>query len=92
MLIEKLLKETEFKKDAIEIARQLAKCGIDRLELLADAPGRLGSVRVWGHPLSRVIDAINAAALAAKSNKPTIQMKPLETPTSEPGKPVGGIK
>ena len=95
MLIEKLLKETEFKKDAIEIARQLAKCGIDRLELLADAPGRLQSATVWGHPLSKVIDAINAAA-----NKPTIQTKPLnemaqrghETPMSEPGKPVGGIK
>lgn len=87
MLIKKLLENTKFKKDAADIARQLAKRGIDRLELLADAPGRLNSARVWGYSLSEVIDAILEAA-----NKPTIETKPLETPTSEPGKPVGGIK
>ncbi len=111
MLIEKLLKNTKFKQDAADIARQLAKRGIDRLELLADAPGRLNSVRIWGHPLSEVIDAIREAAdkplavppgekaegsAPAKSIETTKDKtpegdKPLnETPTSEPGKPVGG--
>lgn len=92
-LIKDLLEQTKFKKDAKEIARQLAKRGIDRLELLADAPGRLGSATVWGHPLSQVIDAIREAAKdkPPAAEKP-IQTKPFETPTSEPDKPVGGIK
>ncbi len=88
MLIERLLKNTKFKADAADIARQLAKRGIDRLELLADAPGRLQSVRVWGHPLSEVIDAIREAAKEASKDKTT---KPLdEMPASEPSKAVGG--
>lgn len=94
-LIKDLLEQTKFKKDAKEIARQLAKRGIDRLELLADAPGRLGSATIWGHPLSQVIDAIREAANTREKlgagDKP-IQTKPLETPMSEPDKPVGGIK
>ena len=105
MLIEKLLKNTQFKSDAAEIARQLAKVGIDRLELLADAPGRLRSTSIWGHPLSAVIDAIRAASTEAKATreKPGASektTKPLdeptqsvhETPVSEPDKPVGGKK
>lgn len=103
-VIKELLEQTKFKKDAKEIARQLAKRGIDRLELLADAPGRLGSATIWGHPLSQVIDAIREVANTRETNlvsvrrdapgagdKP-IQTKPFETPTSEPDKPVGGIK
>jgi hypothetical protein len=90
MLIEKLLKNTKFKNDAVAIARQLAKVGIENLDLLADAPGRLRSATIWGHSLSAVIDAIRAAAKEAASEKTT---KPLdETPRSEPPKAVGGIK
>jgi len=96
LLIEKLLKNTKFKQDAAEIAHQLRKVGIETLDLLGNAPGRLRSATVWGYPLSEVIDAIIAAAEASKDkttkplDEPTQSVH--ETPVSEPDKPVGGKK
>jgi len=83
-MLEKLLKDTKFKKDAADIARQLAKVGITTLARLYDAPGLLRSATVWGHPLSEVINAIKEVAERPETPKVT---KPLLA--SLPDKPAG---
>ena len=80
-MIEKLLKNTKFKDDAKEIARQFKKVGIETLDRLEDTPGLLRSARIWGHALSEVIRAIKEAAEKEAAEKPT-----LKTEISEPAK------
>jgi hypothetical protein len=96
MIIEKLLKDTQFKKDAADIARQFAKVGIQALDRIDDAPGLLRSARVWEHSLSEVIKAVKEAANKPESGKDKFQTEitqpKAETQMSEPPKAVGGTK
>ena len=79
MSIEKLLKQTQFKNDAKEIARRIEKSGLT-LNTIADAP-RIFGYRLYGHNTYQVVTAILEAA-----KLPETETKPLKTP--EPPKVV----
>ena len=81
-MIEKYLKNTQFKDDAKDIARQFQKVGVVSLDRLEDSPGLLRSARIWGHALSEVIRVIKEAA-EKEAAKPQ-----LKTEISEPAKPM----
>ena len=87
MSLEKLLNQTKFKGDAKEIARQFSKVGITTVDRVADAPGLMRDVRVWGHPLSEVIAAIQKADEKEKAGPDTPKAK---MEISKPGEPVAG--
>jgi uncharacterized membrane protein YukC len=92
-VLEKLLKQTEFKKDAADIARKLERVGITDLALLDNAPTLLRSTKVWGHDIYSVIAAVRDAALrqAQDATSKPEEVKPKTAIKPEPeSKPAGG--
>ena len=76
-MLEKLLKRTQFKNDAKEIARRIEKSGLT-LDTIADAP-RFFGYRLYGHNTYQVV-----AAILEASKLPEIETRPLKAPVSEP--------
>lgn len=83
MSLEKLLKNTKYKDDAFQIARQFQKVGITTLERVPDAPGLMRATQVWGHPLSEVIRAIKEAA-EKETHKPLKTEFEVKEPVTKP--------
>ena len=78
--LERLLKKTEFKQDAADIARQFEKAGLT-INTFSDAP-RFFGLTLWGHSTYAVIDAIHTA-----KNLPPDEPSKLTTRTLAPGIP-----
>ena len=74
--LERLLKKTEFKQDAADIAHQFEKAGLT-IDTFSDAP-RFFGLTLWGHSTYAVIDAIHTA-----KNDPT---RSIQLPPDEPSK------
>lgn len=70
--IERLLKRTRFKDDALEIARRIEKAGLT-LDTIDDAPGKFG-LRLWGHSTYSIVAAIKEAQ-AEKEASPKVTKK-----------------
>ena len=60
-MLEKLLKKTEFKSDAVAIARRIERAGLT-LATIDNAPAVFGYT-LYGHNTYVVVAAINAAKL-----------------------------
>jgi hypothetical protein len=76
--LEKLLKKTEYRKEAKEIAAKIHKAGLT-LATIADAP-RIFGHNLWGHNTYQVIDAIQRAMLIGEIQTPVTIKNPIIEP------------